>query len=273
MTQATDHPVTVKVADLTIRPPFVDLFPINPTTLALIRESVLDEGVRDPILVKREADGTLVVVDGHTRLQAAVEGAIEQQRPPEEERVPVIDLGEIADDDAVRRAYRNETQRRKIDPGTLALTVVLNGHEKILVPEAKRPSAKAVGEKIGVSTMTVERARKVAKYDQFATRVLAEADSENRMTLGAAYEAIRKHEANQSRRGSASARPRRPSGSPRRRPPRPSRSTTTSGSPTASLRRRGRPRQSRSRCRPRRSASTTKRSRSRSVWTSARPTG
>jgi protein gp37 len=98
---------TVPINELTTEPPFDALFAIQPGRLAEIVEAMRDAGFDEarPLDVWRRGDAD-VVIDGHTRLQAAREIGLE--------RVPVVFHEFASEDEAVEYTIRAQMLRRNL---------------------------------------------------------------------------------------------------------------------------------------------------------------
>src|SRR5262249_12425265 len=96
----------VAPSDLATRPPFSTLYAIDPDTLAAVQESIERSGFdpAHPIAVWREKQ---VVVDGHTRLQAA--------RNLDLMTVPICELDFATECEAKTYAVRHQRARRQMN--------------------------------------------------------------------------------------------------------------------------------------------------------------
>jgi len=97
-----------RIADIEVRAPFKDLFPVDPVTLAAISESIQQDGFdgSKPL----DLWGT-VLVDGHTRLRAAVACGLET--------VETFNHEFQDEDAALEYAIRNQRDRRNMTAGDI----------------------------------------------------------------------------------------------------------------------------------------------------------
>jgi ParB-like nuclease domain len=171
-------PRTIELAE-----PFVSLFPVDPETLRLVTNSIREHGfqIDKPILMWKDAfgeRGRQVVVDGHTRVKAAID----------------LKLPEIW---ATVRQYKNldaaitagigeQVQRRNMNREQIAAYVVA------LLPMLDKTrgglrtrTSKQLAELLGVSVPTIDRARGVLRSGD--EELIADV-KEGRKSLLAAYD-------------------------------------------------------------------------------------
>jgi protein gp37 len=181
-----------KIADIEVRAPFKDLFPVDPVTLAAINESIQERGFdgSKPLDLWGQ-----VLVDGHTRLRAAVACGLET----------VETFGhEFADEDAaLEYAIKNQRDRRNMTAGDILRCVAALDQRKTRGGDQKSEAAKSKGstepfdsersadataEVLGVSSSTVNRARAVNDHASQATKQAVETGE---LSLTAAAEKTR----------------------------------------------------------------------------------
>jgi ParB family chromosome partitioning protein len=94
-------PDSVKTAD-----PFRELFPVKPETLKAVTESIKDRGYdpTQPVIIWQEKN---ILIDGHTRLQAAKEAGLSE--------IPAVMVSLETEQDAVNYAYTLQFNRRNLD--------------------------------------------------------------------------------------------------------------------------------------------------------------
>jgi len=158
-----------KITALRTRKPFSTLFPPQPEVLAAIKEDMEEHGFdpSKPIDVWRDV-GKLVVVDGHTRLQAATEAGLGEVETY---------AHEFTDEtEALEYAIRNQSRRRNLTAAELLRCVEAldvrkqhggdrrSGATRIkgsAEPLKTERSADHTASVLGVSGSTVKRARAV----------------------------------------------------------------------------------------------------------------
>jgi protein gp37 len=176
-----------RIADIEVRAPFKDLFPVDPVTLAAISESIQQDGFdgSKPL----DLWGT-VLVDGHTRLRAAVACGLETVE---------TFVHEFQDEDAaLEYAIKNQRDRRNMTAGDILRCVAaldqrktVNGRPPKTVSRdtvSPGPSANHTAELLGVSPATVNRARAVNDH---ATPETKQAVETGEMSLAAAAQKTR----------------------------------------------------------------------------------
>lgn len=115
----------MKTEEINIRPPFSELFPIDPETLERIREHMRIHGFdpSQPIIVWNG-----VLVDGHTKLNAAVENGIQE--------IPVCEKRFVNEDEAIEYAVHNQVDRRNLtDRDILRLVEMLDKKKEVGRPK------------------------------------------------------------------------------------------------------------------------------------------
>jgi hypothetical protein len=123
----------MKTKEIKVRPPFSELFPINPETLERIKEHMKVYGfdLSQPVIVW---DG--VLVDGHTKLRAALENGIEE--------IPACEKDFANEDEAVEYAIHNQVDRRNLTDGDILRLVEMLDKKK----EVGRPKRITSGDVI-----------------------------------------------------------------------------------------------------------------------------
>lgn len=163
----------MKVAELIIRPPFSELFPINNETLDMITKSMMNTGFNTgfPVHVWDSPDG-LVLIDGHTRVKAALTCNIED--------VPIHTLQFNNEKQAVKYACMAQRDRRNLSREEMAKYLLAaveyfdnrkkrGGDHKSEEAKSKTSlevfdpicTAQELADSVGVSKTQVERARVV----------------------------------------------------------------------------------------------------------------
>jgi len=158
-----------KVYTLTILPEIRQaLFPLKPDEAAMLEQSILAEGIRDPLVVWPR-DGQLVLVDGHNRYQIAKRHDLSYQVIEKE----FANLGEVLEwidrNQLGRRNLTDEqwllvlgrTYEREKRQGTRTdLTCAQNEHK---LETGSAATAKKIATEFGVTQATVRRAADFAK--------------------------------------------------------------------------------------------------------------
>ena len=139
--------------------PFKNLFPINPTVLAAMTEDMKTHGfdMVHPIVVWGGHNG--VVVDGHTRLQAAKDAGVLN--------VPLV-IKEFADEDeAIQYAISSQRNRRNLTDSELLNCIAAidlrfpRGGSSKTAREVFGNSAQKTASLLGISKTKVEKLRTV----------------------------------------------------------------------------------------------------------------
>ena len=183
----------MQTSTLQTREPFSSLFPVAPAVFGAIAEDMRLNGFDEahPIILWKEGG---CVLDGHTRLAAALECGIAD--------VPVVERSIATDDEAVAYAIRCQRNRRNITDADIVRWVAEFDKRKmagrpaklpphggnILPPRHDRTSATQAAETLGLSTRKYERARQVV--DQ-APEEIRNAVAAGAMTINAAVNALK----------------------------------------------------------------------------------
>lgn len=154
--------------DLVSREPFSTLFPIRPNTFAAIVQSMRDKGfdVTQPIHVWRQGN---VIIDGHTRVKAAIEAGV---------HVSVCYHDFKDDDEALDYAIDMQRNRRNLtDAELLSLISVVEAAGGMTLPETAT--------RIGTGIQKVHRARAVLADPEEKEHVLS-----GRKSIGEGYRSV-----------------------------------------------------------------------------------
>jgi ParB family chromosome partitioning protein len=162
-----------RVSEIQTDPRLFGMFAINPEILASIVTSMRESGYdrSQPLVLWK---GKSVVVDGHTRLQAAIEAGI-----PE---IPVEEKEFAALEDAKLYAYRRQAERRNLTPAE-----ILAAASELQHKDSRDGSGRAseiLAKTLGVSPSTVKHAQTVAHE---APPEIIDEVKRNRMTIDKAY--------------------------------------------------------------------------------------
>lgn len=152
-------PRTLELAE-----PFVSLFPVDAETLRLVTDSIREHGfqIDKPILAWKDAfgdKGRLVVVDGHTRLRAALDLKLPEIYVTVRQ-YPNLDV-------AITAGIGEQVQRRNLNREQIAAYVI----SILPLLDEKRGglrtrTGKQLAQLLGVSEITVKRARVVLESGQ-----------------------------------------------------------------------------------------------------------
>jgi hypothetical protein len=109
----------MKVKDIVVKEPFSQLFPIDPETLERIKEHMKTHGydISQPVTVW---DG--IIVDGHSRLTAAVENEIK--------KIPIFEKKFANENEAVEYAIHSQLDRRNLTDGDILRLVEMLDKKK-----------------------------------------------------------------------------------------------------------------------------------------------
>jgi ParB family chromosome partitioning protein len=155
----------MKVAKIKTKEPFRSLFKVSPDTLDKIEKSMLqhDFDFAFPLILWGD-----VVIDGHTRLAAAMRAGIGS--------VPVEVKEFKTEKEALDYAIHNQRDRRNLSDAELLQFIELT--DEVLTPQEagkketkEGPTVKITAEKLGISTSKVAEARAVLK-DEKATKAV-----------------------------------------------------------------------------------------------------
>jgi ParB-like chromosome segregation protein Spo0J len=162
-----------RVSEIQTDPKLAGMFTVNAETLASIVKSMKGSGYdkSQPLVLWK---GKGLVVDGHTRLQAAIEAGI-----PE---IPVEEKEFAALEDAKIYAYRRQAERRNLAPAEI-LAAAMELKHKDSRDGAGRAS-ELLAKDLGVSSSTVKYAQAVAHE---APPEIIDAVKKNRMSIDKAY--------------------------------------------------------------------------------------
>ena len=191
----------MKISQIKTRAPFNELFPIDSSVLSAIKARIDAHGYDEsqPIVIWDEEG---VVVDGHSRLQAAMDLGLEE--------VPVHTKTFRDEDAALEYAIHNQRHRRNLTEAELLRCIEAvdrrqnRGGDRRSeeakskppnggIEKSKSPSAQDTARIVGVSTRKVERARAVLAEPQAAAEVKA-----GKKNISRAYQEIQANRKNQS---------------------------------------------------------------------------
>ncbi|MBA4390425.1 MAG: hypothetical protein C0399_05760 [Syntrophus sp. (in: bacteria)] len=104
----------MNIEDIKTESPFKDIFTINPADLLAIKKDMKsdDYDLAHPIVIWEE---TSILLDGHTRLQAAIDSGYEE--------IPVVKYSFESESDAIEYAIHSQMARRNISEYDLLMLV------------------------------------------------------------------------------------------------------------------------------------------------------
>jgi ParB family chromosome partitioning protein len=162
-----------RVSEIKTDPRLAGMFTIKAETLASIVKSMRESGYdKSQPLVLWKGEG--VVVDGHTRLQAALEAGI-----PE---IPVEEKEFAALEDAKLYTYRRQAERRNLTPAEILTAAAALQHKDSR--DGTGRAAEILAQNLGVSPSTVKHAQTVAHE---ASPEIIDEVKKNQMTIDKAY--------------------------------------------------------------------------------------
>ena len=177
----------MRLDEIQLSDEFSSLFPVKPTVLAQIVESIKKHGFDNSQLLHVWKEKGLLL-DGHTRRLAALECGLTT--------VPVFEHSFATEEEAMEYALGLQTARRNLTDAEL-----LNALSKLdQLKNRGRPDGKKTDEQpkgksaahlakvLGTSTGKIEKARAVSKK---ATAKVKEAVKAGKMSVNAAYETVR----------------------------------------------------------------------------------
>jgi len=187
----------MKISAIITRPPFNELFTISPAVLENIKLAMAEGGYdqSQPIVLW---EGENVVIDGHTRLQAAKEVGLKE--------IPVFHKNFADEDEALAYAIHNQRNRRNLTDAELLRCIEAldkrkerggdHGNQytggKVAKPSndgiaksRRSQSAQKTASTVGTSTRKVEKARTVLEH---ADEEVKEAVQAGEMSINKAYQ-------------------------------------------------------------------------------------
>jgi hypothetical protein len=192
--------MNMKIEEIKTHPTFESLFPINPTVLAKIEQDMRDgryDRSQPIILATWKGQEEPVCIDGHTRLQAAINTGIEE--------VPVWLHEFDTKEEAIEKAIKLQSNRRNMTDAELLTCIEMLDHKrarggdrrseavKSNPPnggiETTASSAEELGNTLGISTRKVERVRTVMDHADEATK---DAVKLGDLSINQAYEETQK---------------------------------------------------------------------------------
>jgi ParB family chromosome partitioning protein len=167
-----------RVSELKTDPALAGIFAVKEELLEAITRSMRETGYdkAEPVVIWK---GRKVVVDGHTRLKAAIAAGI-TEIPAEEKAFPSLE-------EAKRYAYKRQAERRNLTQAEIFAAAAELG-----VKEGRDGAGRGseiLGKELGVAPSTIQRARKVAAE---APPEIINQVKQNKMSINKAYQRIKK---------------------------------------------------------------------------------
>jgi ParB family chromosome partitioning protein len=162
-----------RVSEIKTDPRLAGMFAIGAETLAAIIKSIRESGYdksQPRVLWKGEG----VVVDGHTRLQAAREAGIVE--------IPVVEKEFASLEDAKLYAYRRQAERRNLTPAEILAAATELQHKDSR--DGTGRATEILAKNLGISPSTIKHAQTVAHE---APAEIIDEVKKNRMTIDKAY--------------------------------------------------------------------------------------
>jgi ParB family chromosome partitioning protein len=162
-----------RVSEIQTDPGLAGMFTVKPETVASIVKSMGESGYdkSQPLVLWK---GKGVVVDGHTRLQAAREAGISE--------IPVEEKDFASIEDAKLYAYRRQAERRNLTPAEILAAAAELKHKD--ARDGTGRASEILAKNLGVSPSTVKHAQIIA---QEAPPEIIDEVKNNRMTINRAY--------------------------------------------------------------------------------------
>jgi ParB-like chromosome segregation protein Spo0J len=162
-----------RVSEIKTDPRLAGMFAVRAETLAAIIKSMRESGYdKSQPLVLWKGEG--VVVDGHTRLQAALEAGIAE--------IPVEEKEFTSLEDAKLYAYRRQAERRNLTPAEILAAATELQHKDSR--DGTGRASEILAKNLGISPSTVKHARTVAHE---ASPEIIDEVKRNQMTIDRAY--------------------------------------------------------------------------------------
>jgi ParB family chromosome partitioning protein len=168
----------MRVRDIKTDPALSGIFAIQKEILTAIIQSIKESGYdkAEPIVIWK---GRNIVVDGHTRLQAAREAGIVE--------VPVEEKEFATLEEAKRYSYKRQAERRNLSQAEIfaAATELQNKTER----DGTGRASELLAKELGISPATIQHARSVSAA---ATPEIIDKVKQNKLTINQAYKEIKK---------------------------------------------------------------------------------
>jgi hypothetical protein len=139
----------VRIGDIVTDPEISKLFKINEKILYEIYQKILTAGFDEsrPVVLQK---GSMILLDGHTRLEAAIKAGLEE--------IPAVER-ECDRDEAILYTLESQALRRNLTSAEiLTLSILLQGKKNI---NGKGRKAKEVSEKFNIGQTTLYQSKAI----------------------------------------------------------------------------------------------------------------
>jgi hypothetical protein len=165
----------MRISDIVVDPEISKIFVINARTLEEIYEKMLSIGFDEsqPLVLQK---GTNILLDGHTRLQAAIKAGFNE--------VPIVEKEFESRDDAVMYTFERQSMRRNLTGAeilTVAQVYLRDGRKK---HDGKGRQAELLAKLLNVGVTTLYQAIAIEKN---GTEEIKEKVKSGNMSLKQAY--------------------------------------------------------------------------------------
>lgn len=140
------------ISDIVIDPEISKVFHIHANTLEEIREKIAEKGFdkSQPVVIWKEKN---ILVDGHTRLEAAKKNGLEE--------IPAVEMEFESREEALLYTFERQALRRNLSgPEILTAAQMLDGRKK---HDGKGRAAEVIAKRLGISPATVYQAQAVLR--------------------------------------------------------------------------------------------------------------
>jgi methylase of polypeptide subunit release factors len=138
--------------------------PLRDDERAMLEQSVLAEGIRDPLVVWKRADGTRILLDGHHRYELATQHGLD---------FAIVEMTFETEDDAVLWVLQNQLARRNLTDEQR--TLVLGRYYNMVKLAHGRPPVGKKDEKFSSFSGSTATARYVASLHGVSDRTVQNA--------------------------------------------------------------------------------------------------
>jgi ParB family chromosome partitioning protein len=168
----------MRTDDIKKDPVLEKIFVINNNLMRSIALSMKESGYdkAEPVVIWKGKD---IVVDGHTRLKAAIEAGLDE--------IPVEEKEFASIEEAKRYTYKRQAERRNLTQAEIFAAAT-----ELEIKATRDGSGRAseiLGKELGISAATIQHARKIASHGSPET---VEKVRGNRLSINKAYQQIKR---------------------------------------------------------------------------------